>query len=143
MKEFHKNITVASTMSENDRLNIQYLYNFTDVLNETLSNVKERIDETQRFEKSVGCQSGNGVGEFSFPHILYQFERTVNFDPPFSSAPAFTYGIYLLDTKTPTSIDVQLLSVTQDSAKLNFINLSEKQSRGFCGVRISWMACPK
>ena len=147
VKELNKNFTQANTLADKHSMDIQHLYNSTDIINETLVIVKERLDETiaftQRLDKTVGCQSGYGIGEYSFPHILYQFERTVKFNPPFSTVPAFSYAITLLDTKTHLSIDVQLISLTADSASLNFINLSGKQNRGFCGVRISWIACPK
>ena len=41
VKEFYKNFTITNTLTGDHNSSIQYLYNFTDVINETLVRVKD------------------------------------------------------------------------------------------------------
>ena len=140
LKEFYKNFTFTYTLVDKHDIAIQHMYNFSNNFNEKLMTAKKEqtqmlISINQRLDARQGCQSGYDVGEHAFPSA-----RTVQFNPPFKSIPALSYGTTMLDTTSHVSLRLELLSLTAESFTVHFHTWGKY---ALYAAKFSWMACPK
>ena len=145
LKEFYKNFTLKNTLMDKHDTAIQYIYNFSNNFNEKLTTVKNEqtqmlISINQRLDARQGCQSGYDVGGDSYPEHAFPSARTVQFNPPFKSIPALSYGTTMLDTTSRVSLRLELLSLTAESFTVHFHTWGKY---ALYAAKFSWMACPK
>lgn len=110
-------------------------------LSKSQSSLKTEVSSISiKLDGEEKCQSGRGVGCYSYPETVFPCTTTVKFNPPFRNVPALVYGFHQLDSSTVTRYTSELLQLSKESFTLHIKTWSDSI---LWGVRINWMACPK
>ena len=141
-KELFKNFTRTENELNKHKSSIQHLLILTQTLKEELELNRNTLQVgLQTRPAQSACQSGHHIGRSdSHARIIFPFHVIIMFEPPFKSKPAFSYGLTYLHSMKHLSVNVELISLTEESFKLKFVSWGGEE---LYGARVSWIACPK